>query len=391
MPKRLGESISQAVRHPMASIKKVHQEKEMFWALRNISLNIEQGASIGIIGRNGAGKSTLLKILSQITYPTEGEVIIRGRVGSLLEVGTGFHPDLTGRENIYLNGAILGMTKKEIDSKFDQIVKFAEIEKFLDTQTKRYSSGMYLRLAFSVAAHLEPDVLIADEVLAVGDQQFQNKCIGRMKEVSNEGRTLVFVSHNMHAIRALCRSAVYLDKGMIVSTGDCEDVIREYASKNLDAQTDIFPVHGQGIDVESMVIRQNGKETSLIDGSYPFEIELGFSLSQSFQRLRMGIHISNSIGDELVRSYFSDWDVRKESLDIGRYVAHLEFPEKLMVSGDYNIKLAAKRQGDKNMFESTPVEKLINVSIPVDFNSGGSIDPLQSEIILDSQWEITKY
>ena len=201
---RLTETITNTIRHPILTVKGMVGAKESFWALRDISFDVREGESMGIIGRNGAGKSTMLKILSQITYPTQGDVVLRGRVGSLLEVGTGFHPELTGRENVFLNGAILGMTRKEIRGKFDEIVRFAEVEKFLDTPVKRYSSGMYLRLAFAVAAHLESEILIADEVLAVGDQQFQAKCLGKMKEVYREGRTVIFVSHNMHAVRSLC-------------------------------------------------------------------------------------------------------------------------------------------------------------------------------------------
>src|SRR6201987_4537928 len=179
-------------------------EVEKFWALKDVSFELKQGEAIGIIGRNGAGKSTLLKILSRIVEPTEGRVLLRGRVASLLEVGTGFHPELTGRENIYLNGAILGLTRREIQKKFDEIVAFAEVEKFLDTPVKHFSSGMYVRLAFAVAAHLEPEILVVDEVLAVGDAEFQEKCLGKMKAVSGEGRTVIFVSHNMAAIRTLC-------------------------------------------------------------------------------------------------------------------------------------------------------------------------------------------
>lgn len=200
-----------------------------FWALQDINFKVEQGEVLGIIGRNGAGKSTLLKILSQITPPTTGEIKLRGRVGSLLEVGTGFHPELTGRENIFLNGAILGMRKKEIERKFDEIVEFAGIEKFLDTPVKRYSSGMYVRLAFSVAAHLEPEILIVDEVLAVGDAEFQKKCLGKMQDVTKkEGRTVLFVSHNMDAIRNLCTRCILLDKGAKVFDGDTEKALSEY-------------------------------------------------------------------------------------------------------------------------------------------------------------------
>jgi lipopolysaccharide transport system ATP-binding protein len=208
------------------------REIEEFWALKDVNFEIKEGEVVGIIGRNGAGKSTLLKILSRITEPTEGWVLLRGRVGSLLEVGTGFHPELTGRENIYLNGAILGMTRREIAKKFDEIVAFAEVERFLDTPVKRYSSGMYVRLAFAVAAHLEPDILVVDEVLAVGDAEFQQKCLGKMDDVSRrEGRTVLFVSHNMGIISKLCPTTVWLDRGSIRQHGPTGAVIREYLSQ----------------------------------------------------------------------------------------------------------------------------------------------------------------
>jgi lipopolysaccharide transport system ATP-binding protein len=206
--------------------------RDRFWALKDVSFEVEQGERLGIIGRNGAGKSTLLKILSQITTPTEGTVKMRGRVGSLLEVGTGFHPDLTGRENVYLNGAILGMKKEEIDRNFDEIVAFSEIEpEFIDTPVKRYSSGMYVRLAFAVAAYLNSEILIADEVLAVGDIKFQEKCLGKMKEVSeNEGRTILFVSHNLGAVKQLCPTAILLEHGELLAKGEIAEVIDRYQS-----------------------------------------------------------------------------------------------------------------------------------------------------------------
>ncbi|BAY31961.1 ABC transporter-related protein [Nostoc carneum NIES-2107] len=208
--------------------------REEFWALKDISVEIKQGDRVGIIGRNGAGKSTLLKILSRITEPTHGKIYIKGRIASLLEVGTGFHPELTGRENIFLNGAILGMSKIEIKRKFDEIVAFAEVEKFLDTPVKRYSSGMYVRLAFAVAAHLEPEILIVDEVLAVGDVQFQKKCLGKMEDVSNiEGRTVIFVSHNMDAIQRLCNQCLLLESGQLLMQSDTASVVQQYLSKNL--------------------------------------------------------------------------------------------------------------------------------------------------------------
>ena len=208
-------------------------EVEEFWALRDVTFDLGRGDRIGIIGRNGAGKSTLLKILSRITEPTEGRVEICGRVASLLEVGTGFHPELTGRENIFLNGAIIGMSRAEILRRFDEIVAFAEVERFLDTPVKRYSSGMYVRLAFAVAAHLEPEILIVDEVLAVGDSSFQAKCLGRMRDVGRDGRTVLFVSHNMGAIRSLCDSAICLDGGRIVAQGSVDSVLNAYVSSTL--------------------------------------------------------------------------------------------------------------------------------------------------------------
>ncbi len=221
---------------------------EDFWALKDVSFEVKQGDRIGIIGRNGAGKSTLLKILSRITEPTKGSIRIKGRVASLLEVGTGFHPDLTGRENIYLNGAILGMQRDEIRRKFDEIVDFTEIEKFLDTPVKRYSSGMYVRLAFSVATHLEPDILIVDEVLAVGDTIFQKKCIDKMMEVSGEGRTVLFVSHNFSAIKALCSSAMLLNKGELVFSGNVTESIETYAdeSRLSGREIDLLSVERKG-------------------------------------------------------------------------------------------------------------------------------------------------
>ncbi len=206
-------------------------EQEEYWALKEVSFVVKKGETVGIIGRNGAGKSTLLKILSRVTEPTHGKISIRGRDASLLEVGTGFHPELSGRENIFLNGAILGMTRQEIKRKFDDIVAFSEVEKFLDTPVKRFSSGMYVRLAFAVAAHLEPDVLIVDEVLAVGDAQFQKKCLGKMGDVAKEGRTVLFVSHSMGAVHTLCSTCMWIDEGKVRKIGPTEEVIRAYSAR----------------------------------------------------------------------------------------------------------------------------------------------------------------
>jgi len=226
----LRHALERFVRSPWQALRGARPES--FWALKDVSLEVREGEVLGLIGRNGAGKTTLLKILSRITRPTEGWAEIRGKVRSLLEVGTGFHPELTGRENAYLSGAILGMSKREIDRKFDEIVAFAEIEKFIDTPVKHYSSGMYMRLAFSVAAHLEPEILLVDEVLAVGDASFQRKCLGKMGDVSRQGRTIVFVSHNMLALKKLCTQAVWLDGGQVVERGEVGQVIDHYLQKN---------------------------------------------------------------------------------------------------------------------------------------------------------------
>jgi lipopolysaccharide transport system ATP-binding protein len=244
--------------------KEAEMTREDLWALKNVSFEVARGEVVGIIGRNGAGKSTLLKILSRITEPTEGRVHIKGRVASLLEVGTGFHPELTGRENIFLNGAILGMARAEIQKKFDEIVDFAEIEKFLDTPVKRYSSGMYVRLAFAVAAHLEPEILVVDEVLAVGDAQFQKKCLGKMESVSRrEGRTVLFVSHNMAAVEALCSSAMVLASGVMIARGDTLSMVHTYLNQvgRLQAAALIDRVDREGTGVLRFI------GTELADGS----------------------------------------------------------------------------------------------------------------------------
>lgn len=229
----LGRQFKNRIMHPFSANAETIEQEE-FWALKDINFEIKQGDRVGIIGRNGAGKSTLLKILSRITEPTTGKISIKGRVASLLEVGTGFHPELTGRENIFLNGAILGMTKRDIQARFDEIVAFAEIEKFLDTPVKRYSSGMYVRLAFAVAAHLEPEILIVDEVLAVGDAQFQKKCLGKMKDVGDDGRTVLFVSHNMSIISELCTYGVCITQGGIVKKGDMMSVLSHFLTEFVD-------------------------------------------------------------------------------------------------------------------------------------------------------------
>lgn len=281
--------------------KRVKQEKatEDFWALNDVNFEVNQGDKIGIIGRNGAGKSTLLKVLSRITEPTTGKIHINGRVASLLEVGTGFHPELTGRENIYLNGAILGMSRKEIRTKFDEIVDFSEVEKFLDTPVKRYSSGMYVRLAFAVAAHLEPEILIVDEVLAVGDAEFQKKCLGKMEDVSSEGRTVLFVSHNLDAITTLCNRGIVLDRGCIIFNGLSIEARKQYLKISKEKSISIQNNAGRSgsgeavitcIEVLSDFSGENNKHTALT-------INLKANISESL-RQRKDIQVAFGIDTE---------------------------------------------------------------------------------------------
>ncbi len=283
-----------------------HSSNEDFWALKDVSFEIKQGEVVGIIGRNGAGKSTLLKILSRITEPSKGHgrVRIKGRVASLLEVGTGFHPELTGRENIYLNGAILGMTRVEIRRKFDEIVAFAEVEKFLDTPVKRYSSGMYVRLAFAVAAHLEPEILVVDEVLAVGDAQFQKKCLGKMRDVSKDGRTVLFVSHNLGVIRSLCEKVCWLDRGRLLQVGPTVEVVdaylREGVQKN-DKLTDTSTKPRVGHYGEKLRILQLECWPSLpLVHDSPCRLEIHFESLNDVEEITVGIGFSSLDGTRLL-------------------------------------------------------------------------------------------
>ena len=283
-------------------------EVEEFWALKDINFDIQPGDRVGIIGRNGAGKSTLLKILSRITEPTRGRVTIHGRVASLLEVGTGFHPELTGRENIFLNGAILGMSRKEIQRKFDEIVDFAEVEKFLDTPVKRYSSGMYVRLAFAVAAHLEPEILVVDEVLAVGDAQFQKKCLGKMEDVATEGRTVLFVSHNMAAMLTLCNKAILLNHGTMIGQGEADDVVRQYIDLGKESMGEVSwpdPRKAPGNEkIRLYAVRavSNNQVTGNIDIDKDIHIEMEFWNSREGANISTSIHLMDQIGSCVLAS-----------------------------------------------------------------------------------------
>jgi len=299
---RLSESLTNLFAHPIKSTRRARMKRESFWALKDVSFSARRGEVVGIIGRNGAGKSTLLKILASITYPSEGEVTLRGRVGSLLEVGTGFHPELTGRENIYLNGAILGLRRREINSRFDDIVNFAEIDKFIDTPIKRYSSGMYVRLAFAVAAQLSTEILLVDEVLAVGDARFQKKCLGRMRDISEGGRTVLFVSHNMGAISGLCSSGIFLEEGRIRLRGDIHDVVTQYMSRDSGIEgeaiwTNVDSAPGDStIRIKSVRVVQGGNVTNSVAIDEDVDIEMEFWNLQAGAPVSSSIHLLDQNG-----------------------------------------------------------------------------------------------
>jgi len=331
---------------------------QIVWALRDVSFQVAAGEVIGFIGHNGAGKSTLLKMLSRITEPTEGRAIITGRVGTLLEVGTGFHPELTGRENIYLSGAILGMKRAEIARKFDEIVAFSEVERFLDTPVKRYSSGMYVRLAFAVAAHLEPEILLVDEVLAVGDVAFQRKCLGAMSDVAKQGRTVLFVSHNMIAVQNLCKRVLWLEKGQLVQDGQAADVIGHYLSASFSPQTEQAwdtPEHAPGNDkvrLRRVSIRPQGADDSLISASVPLDIEIEYWNLVPDARLHVCLHVLNEqqIVAFTTASNETDAVTRDRPLPLGLLRSICRVPGHLLNTGLHRINVLILINGQKILF-----------------------------------------
>jgi lipopolysaccharide transport system ATP-binding protein len=368
--------------------------KNHFWALKEVSFEVKKGEAIGIIGRNGAGKSTLLKILSRITKPTKGYVRLHGRVGSLLEVGTGFHPELTGRENIYLNGAIIGMRKKEIDRKFDEIVAFAEIEKFIDTPIKLYSSGMYIRLAFAVAAHLEPEILLIDEVLAVGDAQFQKKCLGKMEDVAKQGRTVLFVSHNMQAIMSLCSRAILLNANTIEKTGVVDAVVNSYLTSVLatmpETRERVWDHIGSApgnekFRVHRIAIIPNGTDpNSIIEMRTPFRVEVEYWNLVRDTNIIVMLCLYALDGSPVFESHFAEGSSWKSiALPKGLFRTACFIPGDLLNEGTYRLQLVFVNEQIVKLFDFSEAAKIsvsevVPRNIPYNPRYYGNVHPLLS-------------
>jgi lipopolysaccharide transport system ATP-binding protein len=354
----LVESMSPNARSHRAAIK---EEIGTIWALRDVSFDVYKGQVLGIIGRNGAGKSTLLKILSRITEPTEGYAEIHGRVGSLLEVGTGFHPELSGRENIYLNGAILGMGRVEIDRKFDEIVAFSEVEKFIDTPVKRFSSGMYLRLAFAVAAHLEPQILVVDEVLAVGDAEFQRKCLGKMNDVAKEGRTVLFVSHNMSAILRLTEETILLDEGRIVLRAPTPQAVDHYMASGFSQSGeriwDIDEIPAEAAPFRPISLRvtdNNQRRFDRVRSTNPISIEVEYALDAPIKGLRVGIYVQTTRGEFVFTSFDTDTTQKFEQYSFrpeGHFISKCTLPPDFLNEGQYVLGINASSYKVKRYFQ----------------------------------------
>ena len=354
-------------------------QSDILWALRNVSFDVKRGEILGIIGQNGAGKSTLLKIISQITAPTSGEIKIQGRIGSLLEVGTGFHPELTGRENTYLNGAILGMSKQEVDKKFGEIVTFSEIQKFIDTPVKRYSSGMFVRLAFAVAAHLDPEILVVDEVLAVGDARFQKKCLGKMKDVSGEGRTVLFVSHNMVALQSICNRAIWINNGQHKMDGESGAVVSEYLKTSCKSITERKEIELNEEAVNNCIrmhsayltSKKNEKEDSFFVSS---SIYMVFDFSNLKQNAYLDININVYTEQNILvfqSGVYLSQDEKRNCLSIakGRYKCRCKIPPNILNAGFYNVKLFF---GENNKYVVYKFENVFGFEVKDNSNLRGS-------------------
>jgi lipopolysaccharide transport system ATP-binding protein len=373
------------------------QNPNEFWALKDVNFNVEKGEVLGIIGRNGAGKSTLLKVLSKITPPTTGEVRLRGVVGSLLEVGTGFHPELTGRENIFLNGAILGMKRREIVAKINDIIEFSGVEKFIDTPVKRYSSGMYVRLAFSVAAHLEPDILIIDEVLSVGDAEFQKKSLGKMEEVTkHDGRTVLFVSHSMAAVQAICSKVLLLDGGKVKAIGKTSEVIEDYINDInavKDTQVHLNPDPKKEITFTKIwVTGSMGNTSNSINVDEAFTIWLEFQVNKPMDDAEISIGLKNSNGVNVTYTSLSDTNDRKPvPLKPGTYVTSTSIPGNFLIPDNYSIMIGAHVRNTKEIEKYQDVLRLIIIETGESIMAPyGNSARYWSAVFSPAKWDIEK-
>ena len=389
---------------PNLKIDKSYLTKhQTFNALEDITFDVRAGETVGFVGRNGAGKSTLLKILSRVATPNKGRVRIRGRVSSLLEVGTGFHPELTGRENVYLNGAILGMTKNEIRRKFDEIIAFAEIAEFVDTPVKRYSSGMYVRLAFAVAAHLESEILIVDEVLAVGDHDFQRKCLGKMKDVRTDGRTVLFVSHNMTAVNSLCARSILLEKGKIVADGPTADITRTYLGMSATRTQSHWrfddPSDGskRAHIREAFILDANNENREAYELTQDFQIGLRYRLTEPLRGLTVGLQIvSEETNETLISLTDSELDIsRLETREAGDYVAYVRVPARILNTGTYSLRagLSKGRQEIFHVVEGLNFRIIDSVGIVmfIGYERKGSLLSLQLPWRLEKEPRLTAH
>jgi lipopolysaccharide transport system ATP-binding protein len=388
----LRDSIARTLRAPLARFRLNGRSENTIWALKDVNFEVAPGEVVGVIGRNGAGKSTLLKILSRITEPTAGRADIYGRVGSLLEVGTGFHPELSGRENVYLNGAILGMKRSEIGRRFDEIVSFAEVEKFIDTPVKHYSSGMYMRLAFAVAAHLEPEVLLVDEVLAVGDAAFQKKCIGKMQDIGSKGRTVFFVSHNMSAVQYLCQKTLVLSKGQVEYRGAAESGVKYYMMGTLEMCGGMIDVskhqarQGGCIPLVRLVrlLSEEGEPKSVFSSGEKITFEITINPVIQLSQPEIGIGVNDNLGQRIftVATYLS---ASKLPPIVDQTKILCEIDKLSLAPGDYYLTLSA---GSSEIYE---MDDLINFAsfrvVSGDFyNNGKEITPLRGKMLIRSKW-----
>ncbi len=368
---------------------KKSSDGDLVWALQNINFEVKQGEVLGIIGKNGAGKSTLLKILSRVTGPSVGQIKVKGRIASLLEVGTGFHPELSGRENIFLNGAILGMTKSEIKSKFDEIVDFSGVDRYIDTPVKRYSSGMYVRLAFGVAAHLEPEILIVDEVLAVGDAEFQKKCLGKMKDVSGQGRTVLFVSHNMASMNQLCTNGILLQNGTIFKQGNMSEITPLYLNNELSDSllgSISYPDNSKAFQIKKIeIINNNGvqinKPIKTTDAVY---VEVNYTFREEVKKCNLTLIIQNAAGETVWFLDRTDYYKEFYVADIGSYKAKIKIPNPLLKPGQYLLTV-----GLSDAQSNVDDHKFTALKFEID-----GIESLRSNrqghLFLPTQWEMNK-